>query len=426
MDHDTNIRDSVTSDVPRQAGISRRAFIRGTASALVGTVAAGAVITGAASAAGCSSSSSSSSGDDAPETLMVSEDQLVSCMDDYEQLDPTDRYAEEATAQLPVGTMLWASSDTGVIMLVPGEDSSPLSRIEKLDLATGIRATVLEHAVSEAEGYEIYDVRASATVIAWSEYAYLTSAWRFYAATLSSEGSLGTVLQLDEGDVNWDPPQFCVQDSQVFWNYLPYEEGAYTEEASYVKTVSGNGANGAVLYTSNGRLITAPETSNGLVTIVPRAEASGVYYTMTAIDPFTEEVVSTLTLPRSMRVLNAIYMDDAFTFSVEASYDTESAIGKLGTYRDLGDGNWLRVARTPLCTPAMVGGKLVVKAGKGLTVVDTNLRQFFNIAAPAYSWDYGEYLACAGSRNRILTYATVDPGNDVRTAYVLLRLISLK
>lgn len=356
---------------------------------------------------------------------MVTEDQLTSCMDDYEQLDSEGLYTVEQSVKLPVGTMIWGFSDTGVIMLVPGENSSPLSRVERFDFSTGERMTVIDHAVAEGEGFEIYDVRASGTVVAWSEYNFLNASWRLYASTLSSEGSLGTVLQLDEGDVNWDPPQFCVMGSQIFWNYLPFEDGAYSEEPSYVKTVAGNGTNGEVLYTSNGRLITAPETSDGIITIVPREDTTGVYYTMTAIDPFTGDEVASLTLPRSMRVLNAIYMNDAFTFSVEASYDTESAIGKLGTYRDLGEGNWLRIARTPLCTPAMVAGRLVVKAGKGLVVVDADKGQFFNIPAPAYAWDYGEILASSGACNRILTYATVDQGNDVTSAHVLLRLISL-
>ena len=118
-------------------------------------------------------------------------------------------------------------------------------------------------------------------------------------------------------------------------------------------------------------------------------------------------------------------MQGTFAFSVEASSSSSSAIAQMGTYRDLGGGKWLRVPRTPACTPAMCDGRLIVKYSKGVAVIDTDEQQYFVIPAPGYSWDYGEYLACAGTCDRIVTYATVDVDSNVSTAYVQLRVISL-
>jgi hypothetical protein len=104
--------------------------------------------------------------------------------------------------------------------------------------------------------------------------------------------------------------------SQIFWNYLPFEDGAYSEEPSYVKTVAGNGTNGEVLYTSNGRLITAPETSDGIITIVPREDTAGVYYTMTAIDPCLYEAASIDGAGRFHKIMNVTLPGIRSTFVI--------------------------------------------------------------------------------------------------------------
>ena len=69
--------------------------------------------------------------------------------------------------------------------MLPTETAKPLAEVGLLDLVSAECTTILEHAVGEAEGFEIYDVRANAAGVIWTEADILDSLWRVYAAPLS-------------------------------------------------------------------------------------------------------------------------------------------------------------------------------------------------------------------------------------------------
>ena len=69
--------------------------------------------------------------------------------------------AVEGSAKLPFGTLVWCSDDAVAACLLPTETAKPLAEVGLLDLSSAECTTIIEHAVGEAEGFEIYDVRAN-------------------------------------------------------------------------------------------------------------------------------------------------------------------------------------------------------------------------------------------------------------------------
>ncbi|NTU88805.1 MAG: hypothetical protein HGA54_02710 [Actinobacteria bacterium] len=395
--------------------LSRRTFVRGAAA-----VAASVSLAASFGLSGCSDSS-----EDEIEALVVDEANLVS-FSDFTELDAAEYYTLEGSYILPAGSMLWMASTTFALVLTPGATSRPLSSLGLLDIGTGEYTSILAQAINSATGFEIYEARASSAMVAWTEYNYLSSSWKVYGAPFVSAGQLGDAVLFDEGSVDFDPPLLCVDTDCAIWSVLPYEYGPYKAEDSYVKARSVSATEANLLYTSHGRTITIPERSDNIVTIAPRADSDLVYYVLTALDPYSGEIVAQVTLPQGVRVANAIYMQGAFAFSIEASYDTESAITQVGTYFDLGDGTYFRLGKTPACTPAMCQGYLVVKSGKGTAVIKPREKTYFNLASPDRSWDYGDYLVSSGTCDKIVTYATVADADDASTATVLVRVFSVR
>ena len=398
----------------QQPILSRRTFLCGTAA-----VAASVSLAATFGLSGCSDSKK-----DDVKALVVDGAHLVS-FSDFTALDAADYCTLEGSFVLPAGSMLWMASTTFALVLTPGATSKPLSSLGLLDIVTGEYTTILKQAVNSGTGFEIYEARASSAMVAWTEYNYLSSSWKVYGAPFVGAGQLGEPVLFDEGSVDFDPPLLCVDTDCAIWSVLPYEFGPYKTKDSYVKARSVTATEAKTLYTSHGRPITIPERSENIVTVVPRADSELVYYVLTAIDPYSGKIISQVTLPEGVKVANAIYMQGAFAFSIEASYDTESAATQVGTYYDLGDGTYFRLGKTPACTPSMCQGYLVVKSGKGTAVIKPREKTYFNIASPDRAWDYGDYLVTSGTCDRIVTYATVADANDASTATVLVRVFSV-
>ena len=68
---------------------------------------------------------------------------------------------ETANVELPLGSLVWASSDTVAACLIPTETGSPLAQASLISLESAAVTTVLEQAAGQIEGFEIYDVSAS-------------------------------------------------------------------------------------------------------------------------------------------------------------------------------------------------------------------------------------------------------------------------
>ena len=194
--------------------LTRRHFLYGVA----GVAALAAVGGGAAWAAGRSND------DDALKTLKVPEGAVTA----QSSLEKMESYEDAVTlagsAKLPFGTLVWCSDDAVAACLLPTETAKPLAEVGLLDLVSAECTTILEHAVGEAEGFEIYDVRANAAGVIWTEADILDSLWRVYAAPLSGT-TLGEPQLLDEGDVNWEMPTLAVAGAFAFWQRLPQLDG---------------------------------------------------------------------------------------------------------------------------------------------------------------------------------------------------------
>lgn len=397
--------------------LSRREFLRlgGGALACATVLGAPAVLTG------CSGNSDNGT----PATLEVSTNDVVT-LDAFAEIeDPTGYFEVKDLAQYPKGTMFFASEDVMAAALLTGETASPLSTCSLVNLETGVMTPAIERAVNHDMGYSIFAVRASKELLVWVESNYLTSDWMVYCATISDGKLTGQPVKLDEGNGEYDTPEIAVIGTAAYWIFQPAENGPRTTENSYLRVAAG-GSRSSDLITSEGRFNGGLSVSGQILTAMPRAKASsGVYYELTAIAAGSGSIVATQVMPHSFRPSNAIYMNNAFAFTIPASYDYGGGIANVGTYYPMAGGSWLRLARQSLTPPGICNGWLFAKSSSRTVFIDTNNQQYFVVNAPDGCTDYGDYSVCTGEVSRVYNYATVNKyEGTARTTQVVLRSIS--
>ena len=380
---------------------------------VIGAVGVGAL---AALGGGAAFLSSQSSQDDEIVVLDVPES-AVSSSDNLGDASPVEEHmAPSGSFDLEYGTLVWASDDQVAACLVPGETANPLCQAGILSLSSGNLTILLERAVGTAEGFQIYEARATSHGMVWVEADILENAWRVYTATLSSDGTLGTPAQVDEGGGDWETPSIAAVGTHAFWEVMPKRDTDASSEDSLLKTAAFGSSDAQTIYTSTGRFATAPYAADGAVVIAPRADASGVYYQLTCLDAESGQVVDTLVLPQGMTPLEAGYGDTGFMFSFDAIYDYGGGIANLGTYcpaQDVQGGDysaapWFRFARTPSAAPAWCGGCLMVKSTNSVCGVDLGTGTWFSLGVDNGADDYGDYLATTGSHDAVVTYSNID------------------
>ena len=294
--------------------------------------------------------------------------------------DASARMGLSVRAELPYGSLVWASGDDVAACLLPTEEAKPLAQVGLLSLGSGNLSTVLERAVGQEEGFEIYDVRATASGLVWTEADILDGLWRVYTARLA-DGVAGDPHLVDEGDGQWETPTIAAAGAYAFWQVLPKVDGDYSAEDSLVKRASLGSGDVDTVYTSHGRPCTPPYALADSVVITPRADTAGTYYQLTHLDAASGNVLDTMVLPRSMRPLEAGYGDNGFSFSFDAWYNYGDGISQIGTYTPASrvtDGNysdapWFSFSLAPTAAPAWCGGCFIVKSKR--TVCGIDLRQ---------------------------------------------------
>lgn len=398
------------------ARFSRRDFLRLGAGAL----ASAAVLGAPALLTGCGKGS----GSDGPDVLEVLSSDVVT-LDAFAEISDTTGYFEvKELAQYPKGTMLFASEDVTAAALCTGETASPLSTCSLVNLETGVMSPVLERAVNHDTGFSIFAVRASRELLAWVESNYLTADWMVYCASISDGKTIGQPVKLDEGNAEYDTPELAVIGTAAYWIVQPAEDGPRTSEDSLLKVAAG-GSRSSTLITSHGRFNGGLSVSGNVLTAMPRAEtSSGVYYELTAISAGSGATIATQVMPHSFRPSNAIYMNNAFAFTIPASYDYGGGIANVGTYYPIAGSSWLRLARQSLTPPGLCNGWLFAKSSSRTVFIDTREQQYFVVNAPDGCTDYGDYSVCVGEVARVCNYATVNRyvGTE-RTTSVVLRSI---
>lgn len=329
--------------------------------------------------------------------------------------DASTRISNTGRFELPYGTLVWASGDDVAACLLPNDKAKPLAKVGLLSLSSGHVSTVLEKAVGQNDGFDIYDARATATGLIWTEANIFDNTWRLYTAT-SDGASIAAPQLVDQGDADWETPSVAAVGGYAFWQVLPKVDGAHSTEDSLVKRATMGSDDVETVYTSHGRPCTPPYALADSVVIVPRADTAGTYYQLTHLDAASGNVLDAIVMPRAMRPLEAGFGDTGFMFSFDARYDYGDGISNLGTYAPstkVSDGAynsapWFCFGRTPTAAPAWCGGLLIVKSSRTVCGIDLKTNEYFALQPDNGADDYGEYLASTGSNGVVVTYANID------------------
>ncbi len=416
LDSNDNLQgDERTGDGPRQ--VTRREFVVGTAGVTLAILGATAILSG------CGSDDVSSD-EIVPEEIEVSEDQVINSSD-FTEVDMSTVASEVSGQDLPMGCVGSMDCDDIAVMIYPGDTTDVLTQMGLLSVSGGGLSSVLDRAVSHDDGFVIYDARCNDNIIVWAEANLFDDRWRIYIASVRSASNIGDPVKVDEGDSDFDVPMLCVSGNNAFWTVMPTTDGGAKDSDSYLKCASLANTTPQIAYTSSGRMITNPQASAGVVTIVPRAETKSTRYQMTAIDANTFDVLAAQILPSSMRAYDAIYIDGSFVFSIEQSYSFGGGIANFGTYAKIDDSRYMRFNRTPMDTPAKCGKYLAVKSSKSVVCLDLSAQTYFAIPTYAGCESYGDFLLSTGETSRIVTYTSVPTGDGSGDGVVRVRTYSL-
>ncbi len=396
---------TVTDRSGNQTILSRRGFLYGA----VGVGALAAVGIGATIA-----NSLPDAGDPSVEHLNVPENALTSLGELDVIEDPDDAVQLLRRFELPYGSLVWVNDDDVAACLLPTETGSPLAMIGILQLGNGTLNTVLQKAVGADERFEIYDVRATAEGMIWTEANVLEGAWRIYAAPLSG-ATPGAATLLEEGGESYETPTLAAIGNRAFWQVLPKLPNDQGLPSRLMAATFGKNDTACILE-SQRRMGTPPYAAQDSIVVTPRADSSSIYYQLTNISAETGEVLDQLTLPHAMLPLEAGYGRNGFMFSFPDIYDYGGGISNLGTYTPLSkpdDGNydsarWFGFNRTPTAPPAWCGNLLIVKSSYSVCGVDLDANSYFAIDVDDGADTYGDYLASSGTHDTFVTYANID------------------
>ena len=356
-------------------------------------------------------------------TLSVPEQAVFVSTDCDEIEDYSAVMAASTSISLPYGSLVWSNDSSVAATLVPTDTGSPLVQAGLITFSNGNHQIVLEEAVNQSDGYQIFDVRANDKGIVWVEANILTGQWRVYGSTSPLAGSLSPYL-LDEGSDDWEMPSLAAVGNYAWWQLLPQIGGAKKSENSLLRRAHFGTDGVETVYESKGRMSSPPYADSDSLVITPRLDASGTYYQLTRLKASSAEVTDTLVLPASMSPQEAGFGPTGFNFAFDAIYNYGDGIANLGTYTPITlpvvneeDGSptqaysqtpWFRFARTPLAPPAWCGNWFMVKSTQAVCGVNFADMTYFALPVESGCDSYGEYLASTGNQDHIVTYTNID------------------
>lgn len=402
-----------------------------------------------------------SKNDDTLNVLTVPSDAVYDSQN-LQKIENVDAVAEvTATARLPYGTLLWSGEDTVAACLLPTETAKPLAQVGLLWLESGECTTVLERAVGEDDGFEIYDVRANGAGVIWTEADIMDGIWRVYGAPVQGDG-IGSPQLLDEGDGDWEMPTLACANAYGYWQCLPQLSGNARVENSVLKRAKFGTDEAEVVYESQGRMACPPTSCGEAVVITPRARTGGTYYQMTRIDGATGAITDACVLPASMKPMECSYGRTGFAFAFDAIYNYGDGIANLGTYLPLtpveaattevpedahipdshylpvdaanastqaySDDQWFRYARTPSSAPCWCGKWLLTKGTTNMCAIDLENKRYVALPIENGSESYHDVLASTGMGKRAVTYCNINftPVKGDPEKYCLVRIWKMK
>lgn len=394
--------------------VSRRGVAKG--------IAAASAVLGAVSLAGCGSDSSSSV--TSKPQVITDDSKIVNVTEEYENVDCG--LQPQFAWDLPLGTVPVHCEGSWAALLEAPASARAVNTLGIISLVSGQRTTLFEQP-TQGRAFGFHDVRCAEGVFAWVEMDYATGEWVLLASQLENGSIVGDALELDRGDVDWEPARFTAIGSSVIWQKMPLATGAKRTEFSHCYLWSVGDAKGKDLYESPGRFATWPRVSDGYLTIAPRVEQEegGTYYGITALDlEGNHQIVAQLVMPETISPFEAVYMGGQFAFSVEANYGYGGSLGNMGTFIGLPDGPFVYLSREPLACVAGKGSRYLIKAQSSHFLVDTDAKTYAILSAPDKTLDFGDYPASEGTTDQFVSYATVR-GDDGLPSMVRMRVFAL-
>lgn len=205
--------------------------------------------------------------------LAVTPENIVS-LDAFTQLDePSAMMRLRGSFDLPYHSLMWMSDEGILAYLTPTQTGHPLNAVGIVRFGSHSTAAgklqdiqkpriVLSQARDNAEGFDIYDVRASQQGIVWLEAHILTNTWRIWCARLTATG-IEQPLLLDEGLQSEAMPTIGIVGKQVFWQInVPLRKtkaNAHEQSLSVAASASATLA-AQTLATTKGTSTAVPET----------------------------------------------------------------------------------------------------------------------------------------------------------------------
>jgi hypothetical protein len=332
-------------------------------------------------------------------------------------VDYRDYLGEQSSFELPLGSLIYQSSQSQALVITPGDSSRSLIGMGLANLDNGEFTPILGQATRHNEDYVIYDARAGVEAIIWVECNMVPGLWQVYAAplpggTVDPEVGLKAVV-LDQGTIEYEPPLLAASGSKVYWTVMPDPNGPAYQEDSLLKCAQfgqpgiGDKPEPQTIYVSHGRMITNPQVSGDTLTIVPRVDSDNVYYQLTTLGIADDKVRDVAILPPSLRVSDAVWLDQGFAFCIDANYDYAQGLAYAGTYCQLQNGQYLYINKLPSQAPVRLGELLYIKSTKNVIGLDTARGNAVIVPTPSNGVAYGDIMAAAGNQGRLVLYTTV-------------------
>lgn len=411
--HREKLNQSPAAGRKVSGGFSRRSLFKG---AVAATAALGAV-----SLAGCGSKGDEQQVSGEPQVI-TDDSKIVNVTEEFKSVD--NPLAAQSAWDLPLGTVPFHTEGAWAALLEAPASARSVNTLGIISLASGARTTLISQP-TQGGTYGFHDVRCSETVYAWIEMNYAEGEWVLLAQELRNGVLSGDAVELDSGDVDWEPARFTVAGGSVVWQKMPLASGSKRAEFSHCYSWAFGDAKAKDLYESPGRFATWPRVSGGYLAIAPRVNTEdGTFYGITAIDLSNGKMADQLVMPQNVSPFEAVYMNGTFAFSVEANYGYGGSLGNMGTFIGREGGPFVYLSREPLACVAGKGSRYLVKARSSHFVVDTDAQTYAILPAPDKAIDYGDYPASEGETDRFVTYATVR-GEDGLPAAVQVRVFPL-
>ena len=380
---------------------------------LYGAIAAGAVAAGAVGVTAIRSRSEQSEDDIV--TIEVPEDHVFD-LDGCTEVKADHAFRIVSEIELPYGSLVWANDDTVAACLLPTEQPSPLTVMALLNLGTGSYTPMMEQAMGSKDGFEIYDVRATAAGMVWTEANIFEGRWRVYAAALGEGLTLEEAKLLEEGDQSTETPSLAAAADYAWWQVVPHVENENAaEEPFLVKRARFGSSDVETVHTAAGRSIAPLYSAADGVCVCARINDGMRYWELAHIPADSGKVQERFTLPSGMQPSQIGYGSSGFSFCFDSIYDYGDGISNLGTYTpvektdNLSEATWFRFNRTPLASPSWCAERwFVVKSTLSVCAIDLGNREFCSFDIEDNSADWGDYLASSGAHSLFITYTHVD------------------